>query len=384
MLKKVGVFLDDDSYGASPYMAKGLSNAFRRLGLEVVLYPKELQKAPLQMIRDKVDFTLSFMDSVMGERLLCDYIQVPHFTYLVDPSHCFFHHSKSEYSFLSSIDPVDAQFLKRGGFNRVIHLPLAVDRDDYAPFSKQRVYPLSFIGSCWDYNEIEKTWDQVFTKDLAHIMRAVASETLASSEVSHLSLFPSSLEKKGYDLTKVPYADMQVNIGLYIRGYERVKLLKSIKKVPIHVWGSFRPKKTWNEYLKGHSNIHIHPPVSYAESLLISSQTKILLNSSPQFKYGIHDRAFSAPLKGALLASIQTKALEDHFTNQALLCEPGEIESFEDRIQNFLEDDNLRESYVEKAVDTVLEKHTWDQRIGAILRSMDSFVKSLKEKKCKV
>jgi spore maturation protein CgeB len=384
---KIGVFLEEDSYGACAYMAKSLGGSFQKSNHEVFYYnKKDLKNSLLKILRDAPDFTLSFMDTALskGGSLLCDYLQIPHFTYLVDPSNCYFHHSQSSLTYLSSIDQNDIDFLISGGFTRVIQLPLAVDSCDFVPFSEKRKYPLAFIGSCWDYQEVEARWELTFTKEMANLMREVSKEVLAEEGVSHLTCLPKKLSSLGYDITKVPYADMQVNIGLYIRGFERVKVLQGIKKIPIHIWGSFRPKNAWQKYLKGQDNIHLHPPISYAESLKISSESQILLNSSPQFKQGLHDRAFSAPLTGSLLASVQTDALKAEFSNSACLCHPKKLDLFEEMLQEHLRDHNLRKKLVKRALDNVIKKHTWESRSKNIIHLMKDFIKNHKERICAV
>lgn len=384
---KIGVFLEEDSYGACSYMAKSLGASFQRSSHEVFYYEKkDLNSSLLKILRDAPDFTLSFMDTALnkGGALLCDYLQIPHFTYLVDPSNCYFHHSKSSLTYLSSIDKNDVDFLKSGGFTRVTQLPLAVDSNDFTPFSEKRKYPLAFIGSCWDYKDVEARWDLDFTKEIADLMRIVSEEVLAKDDVSHLACLPEKLSSAGYDITKVPYADIQVNIGLYIRGFERVKVLKAIKKIPIHIWGSFRPKDSWLKYLKGQDNIHLHPPISYAESLKISSESQIVLNSSPQFKNGLHDRAFSSPLTGALLASVQTEALKSEFSNSACLCHPKRLDVLEEMLQEHLSNHDLRKRLVKTALGKVLKNHTWENRAKNIISLMKDFIKKHKERKCVV
>ncbi len=377
--KTVGLFLDQDSYGACSYMARSLAHAWREEGLEVHCYGEEPRHMLQELMLNPPDVTISFMDVQIGGKLLCDLVKVPHLTYLVDPSHCYYHHTKSDFACLSTIDPVDAKWLQAGGFSRVCVHPLAVDARDLTSVQSERRYPISFLGSCWDYHTIEEQWNQRFSKEIVRILKAVSEKVLAEPHCSHLEALPKALVQAGYDLYTLPYADMQVLMGLYIRGVERVKMLQSFTKLPVHVFGSFRPKNSWDHYLKG-AQVVLHDPVSYAESLSITKQSSVILNSCPQFKWSVHDRLFSGPLCGAMVATTYTPGMDLHFQSQGWISvKPNDHSSLEERVKLYLEEKPLER--VQLLQEEVMQKHTWQQRGKELLMS---FAKLLKDTSCNV
>jgi spore maturation protein CgeB len=160
-------------------------------------------------------------------------------------------------------------------------------------------------------------------------------------------------------------------------------LIRSIKDVPVHVFGELSQDdssacKGWEYYLSDMPNVTIHPAVDYAESLEILKRSKICLNSSPFFKDGSHERMFAGPMCGALVVTNDNLYVRDHFKvdENVVVYMPKQWDKVNEKIRYYLENEPARAAAAASAKKTVLEQHTWDVRAGQLIDSLSKVIGS--------
>ena len=80
---------------------------------------------------------------------------------------------------------------------------------------------------------------------------------------------------------------------MYIRGIERVRLIKAIKHARIDIFGAGHSKAIWERHLGKNHNLVVHDAVTFDQALELMKHAKIVLNSCAWIKDGAR---MNAPL----------------------------------------------------------------------------------------
>ena len=166
---------------------------------------------------------------------------------------------------------------------------------------------------------------------------------------------------------------------MYIRGKDKVALVRAIKEARVDIFGSSQNERGWKYYVGDKKNIVIHDPVSYEEALRIMRRSKIVLNSCPWIVYGGHERAFSGLASGALVITNENDFMSKYFTNNESIVfyRYGNLDLLDQCINEYLVNDARRELVVKYGRDQVMKYHTWDQRAQQLLQDLPSILESL-------
>lgn len=109
--------------------------------------------------------------------------------------------------------------------------------------------------------------------------------------------------------------------------------------------------------------------------------SQILLNSSPMFKLGAHERIFYGLGCGALVISNETPWLNDHFINgeDILMYQVKKLPEMNQKIKYLLNNKEERISCTRKGQNKVLLHHTWDVRAKELLNILSLTLPSFEE-----
>jgi hypothetical protein len=126
----------------------------------------------------------------------------------------------------------------------------------------------------------------------------------------------------------------------------------------VHIWG----EGPWRKYLKG-KNYSIQPAIPFAESLSVMQQSRVVLNSSPRFTQGGHERIFYALMCGASVYTGQnaylSATLPTLYTYRYGEWEPPpHFDGWQER--------------AEEGQRCVLAEHTWERRAKTLVAYADS------------
>ena len=166
-------------------------------------------------------------------------------------------------------------------------------------------------------------------------------------------------------------------VDFYARGIDRLHLIRSIKDVPVHVfggkcWRDIQPVQGWEYYLSKQSNVIVHPPVDYPESLKLLKQSRICLNSMPFFKNGSHERIFASLACGALPLTSDSLYIKEEFieNEDILFYRINSLKHINECVVDILKRPSLILKMVEKGQNKVKIAHTWDQRVQTMLQEL--------------
>lgn len=344
----IDFLIGDNPYGSTVHFAKGLSKALERLDVKTRLFwidDGHFFHAFYAIQDDPPDLTCSFSDITADGRSLNELWNIPHLSILLDPAIYFLHQLKGDRGWASCVDAGDCRFLHSLGFSKSFVLPHGVEAALKTPIDQLRPYDTVFFGSCIDYEEVEASWKEKYGAQAHKTLFEAAERVLSPEGISILQAL-IDLGAKEIDLPLFHH-----EVDLYTRGKDRVCLIRSFKGA--HVWGS----GPWEKYIQ---TAAIHPPIPFEETIEIMKQAKIVLNSSPRFKEGFHERIFYALLCGSMPVTGQSAWIEKHFKVGEELA-TYTYGNWENRVEV-----KNAAQIAAKGQERVWHEHTWDVRAGAL------------------
>lgn len=370
-------------YGVLHHFTKKLCEAFIRSGVTCrLLQAERTNPKPFltEIFQDPPDCTLSFNGLLPDSegRFFCDMIQIPHVACLVDSPNQFFSLIKSPYTVITCVDRFSCEFFRGMDFHNVLFMPHGVEKNISAPLDNQRSYDVVLLASCIDYNAIRQEWTQKYSQELCKVLEEAAEMTLSDQETPYVQAFVQALDRhvgRGEDIDpqQIEFVTVLDDLESYIRGYDRVHMIKGIKDAQVHIFGSSESAESWKKYFDGkHKNVILHEPVPYEQALAIMKDSKIVLNSCPWIKNGGHERIFAGLACGALVITNENIYMRENFKDGESIAfyRHKEWDKMNDQVNLYLEDENKRKEIVHKGRELVLKAHTWDSRVAVLLKAL--------------
>lgn len=164
-------------------------------------------------------------------------------------------------------------------------------------------------------------------------------------------------------------------LDVYAISYYRERAIKLLVENGVHVtvYGHGWENCSWISY----PNMEYHPNVSPEEILTLMGNSKIVLNSMPNFKNGSHERIFNGMLAGAVVVSDTSLYLEEEFLGKNLLhlYDLKSQQELPQIINDILEHPKEAEKMTEQAYQEGVEKHTWRIRAKEIEKYIERYNK---------
>lgn len=351
-------------YGVLHYFTEKLYDAFGRQGVQCRLLTSENFRDKL--LESPPDLTIAF-NSILREsdkENISDCIKKPHLACLVDPPYNYPGLFDSPYIFATCEDRTGSEFVRRRGFpNRSVFMPHAVEPELHANPADERPYDVVLLGSFGDPAAMRKQWRLGWSLELALAMEEAAAITLSDQKTPFTKafLFKSSVDS---------ICDrMYWEVERYLKAYERLELLKSIRDAKVHVFGS----GAWEQWAKENNpDIIVHPEVSFPEALEIMKKTKILICPNIKNKYGAHERIFAGMACGALPLTNDNVFLRESFQDGVSIAfyQNNAMDRVNDQIVAYLKNEENRRQVVLKGQGVVRQSHTWDSRAADLVKDL--------------
>lgn len=379
-MKRVGIYSFFNQYGSKRYFAKQLEKSLRKHGVETILIDPaggELTfEIDLKMRRFAPDITLSFNAILPSSKgfFLWDYSQIPHLSVLLDPAFYSLNLLNSPYSRISSVDLADCEWLEEEHEKKTLFWPHATEV--FSNWHAEKIYDLVFLGTCTDYEGIEAEWkSSLSTKEQAFLKSAI--QAMFSPP---LKAFREVL-KAAENLPDVRYDRLFYYLDQYVRGKDRIELIRNIKDRTVHIfgepaWNNPVEGVSWKKYFENQKNVILHTAVPFEESFNIIRHSKICLNSSPFFKHGSHERILNGLALGSLPLTTQNGFIDQFFKpgEELLSYQIGEWKNVNELINLCLANEKKWQEMVAAGRDKVLQFHTWDNRVKELLEADFLFV----------
>ncbi|MBJ7449683.1 MAG: glycosyltransferase family 1 protein [Parachlamydiales bacterium] len=297
--------------------------------------------------------------------MLCDLVNKPYYCYQLDPAWQINHLINSQNTHLIHIDKDYCDFVSPV-LPRTYFLPFGVD--DQLNGNLEKTNEIVFFGSCFDYEAMEECGEKKFGLEILKCLKDVAKTCLLSPDLKIGSILLEKLGDTPNFLNQISFVES------YMRAIERIELVKALYPLPMTIYGhSFvmngsTAKKGWKDYLRDFPNVTVKQSISYAESLEVMKSSKIVLNSSPHFRKGFHDRILNAIACLATCVTNDTEYIRSHFPKGLIYYKYGEWEKLKNEVSDVLNQDRRSESDALRQI--LMENHSWQKR-------MEHFVSSI-------
>lgn len=197
------------------------------------------------------------------------------------------------------------------------------------------------------------------------IERRISEPTLPMEEAFRHYLKEQDLEFSDADFSLLMNAMYPVDA--YIRDYFRKAAVDELleRGVPVLAVG-----EGWQKYRHARECLLTREKsVSFERSFEKIAREQILLNVSPMFNRGLHDRVLAGMANHTVVLTDENPYLQKHLKNRetAAFYSLHKIETLADFAEELLEDRRLREHIAEQAYLEFSSKHTWRHRAEQIL-----------------
>jgi spore maturation protein CgeB len=387
---KIDIFMPPlSNYGVLHHFTEKMHEAMLRAGVTSrLLEAKRNDPGPFlqALFDDKPDCTLSFNGLLPDnqDRFFCDMVDIPHVACLVDSPNSFLALSKSPLTIITCVDRSSVDFFKGTGNQNVVFMPHGVDRSLSPDLSSNREYDVVMLSSCIDYEGIRSSWKNKYSVPLCKAMEEAAENALLDISKPYYQTFVDSLDKQvqlqsGIDPQTIDILEILFDIEMYIRGKDRVELVRSIKEAKVDVFGSADETAGWKKYVGDKRNVVVHDPVPFKQALAIMKHSKIVLNSCPWISYGGHERIFAGLASGALVLTNENDFLKEEFKDGESIAfyQHGRWDKANHRVNEYLEDVSKRNLVAKKGREIVMNRHTWDHRAAQLLRELPALLKKI-------
>ena len=374
-------------YGALHHFTQKLYEAWVRAGFNA-FYFTDADAALDAALRDPPDLMIGFNGVPSKDtKLYCDIIKRPYLTLLVDPFYRFLDLISSPYLIIGCDDFSSTTALKNMNVKNVIFVPHAVEADLVPDTASKKIYDVTMLATFIDHEACRESWKSKYPELVCKAMDEIIERTFFNPELSFTDAVMNVMRQtyqKHPELNslKVDATSIFIDIEIFIKGKERVDMLRAIQSTPVHVFGHTADEMDWKTYFKDQSNIIVHDAVSYEESLNIMKQSKIILNSSIKNKFGAHERIFSGLAAGALVFTNENPYLKKFFMHDfdIVFYQSKKLNQIDSMICTYLANEEKRQQIVENGREVVMSFHTWDARIRTFKEELFPLVEKIQEK----
>jgi len=380
-LEKIGFYTFVRSqYQVLNHFTQKLYEAFLRTGLQCRLFHDTVESLNT-LFSDPPDLLIGFngIPYFDEHNSFPKRLKIPHLACLVDPPYRFWKLLSEPYVILGLDDKYFCQMLDQAHFPHRLFLPHAVEPELYSDEKQKPIYDVVMLASFIDYEQRRNSWKTLFPSNVCRILDEAIEMTFADQHTSFVLAYNIALNRWKDVPKDLDFAIILSELEMYLKGKDRVDLLKSMHDQPVHVFGALGDSMSWQDCFS--SNIIFHGPVNYPKALEIMKQSKIILNSCIKNKNGAHERIFTGLMCGALVLTNENPYLQSYFTDEEniLFYRHEELPKILDKVNKYLEDESARQRMVHDGREIVLRHHTWDQRAASLLKDLPPLIQSLND-----
>jgi hypothetical protein len=295
---------------------------------------------------------------------LAEKIGVPHACWLVDSAHFWREYSQMPLQLIITPDQTSADLFRKWGANAHF-LPHG---GEVLPFIKEKEYPLTFFSSIDDPALTESRWAALYPQAFVSQLKELAEQVLSNPELTYQEAMKSLV-----DLDDPQSDELLQTFDVYLRAKEKISLIQSLKGLPLHIFGrvGVESSKTFREILgEGCESFVFHEPRDFQSSLEVLQRSSIVLNSSPMFKTGAHERIFYGQGAGALMLTNETPWIRQHYEvgKEIVTYQGGKGSETHEKITALLKNPSDLERMALLGREKMARHHTWDKRATQLLQ----------------
>lgn len=317
-------------------------------------------------------------------RLMCDdnvfyvdTIQAPFFNYILDNP--LYHHSTLQcplkrYNVLL-VDEEHCEYVRKfyPHIHSVCMLSLGANEAVTGRAFEQKQQNVLFMGT---YRKPSVYLQQISSygicerKDMLQMIECIEAQPEFSVEkaLTHI------LQEEKREVSKEEFALMMNRyypVEMYLRNEYREQLITGLLKkgISVRIVG-----ERWESYQYADSpKLKLERPVAFDRSFEKIAESAVLVDSSPFFKMGIHDRVFAGMANHTLVLTDRTAYRERIFGDGTDVCMYSPDNSQEAGViaEELLINHQKRKEIVDKAYDIYKKKYTWDKAAQRFINQLN-------------
>lgn len=369
-------------YNSNSFFANQMAMAFEKNGYEaeVCEFTKEddLDRLLAPFIGKEYKIILDF-NSLMTRMVegdgtpLLDMIQGPFYDYILD--HPLFHYNglTAGVNNLNAIllDEAQQKYVKRfyKGVKNTVMMPLGATEAFTQRKTEENPKCVLFMGS---YDSPKKLYDMVelSPEPLKSYMKKLIEMRLSDPELPMEDAFEQLLKEEGTEISDEQFAlymNAMYPVDAYIRDYFRKLVLDTLAKarIPVKVVGD-----GWEKYESPDENyLTREKPVVFSLSFEKIAKEHILLNNSPIFNRGAHDRIYAGMANHCAVMTDTNPYLRKEMKDGENIClySLKDIQTVKEAAEELLTNPLRCKRIEELAYAEYLEKHSWEKRVQHLL-----------------
>lgn len=368
-------------YLSGNFFANQIGGAFEELGFPVEvceLAKEDSLDEKLEVFMGKkykliLDFNslLPRMEMEDGSAYL-DHLKGPFFDYILD--HPLFHYNglmtKAENMHVIVLDEAQRTYIERYHRNvkRVYMLPLGAT-EAFCQTEKQKPDSILFLGT---YERPDKVYELVreSPEPMKHVMKSLIDRRLADPLLPMEEAYRQYLAEHEWELADrefVLFMNAMYPVDAFIRDYFRKAALDELiaENIPVKAVG-----EGWEKYQRDdNAFFKREKSVLFQRSFDRIAREQILLNVSPIFNRGLHDRVLAGMANRTAVLTDGNPYLEAHFCHGENIClySLASLHTLSDLAGELMENRFLREKIQNQGLEEFRRKHTWEHRARQIL-----------------
>lgn len=379
MKKRILLFESRDlCYESNRYFIACLEEAFEKKGFLVEICDLSLRmEEKLEEILQRQDEYLAAFDfnSLLPRLELEDgtpylnVFQVPFYNYLVD--HPLYHHAALKHSFSNysviCIDTCHKNYVEHyyPHIRHTLYLPIGGMKAEMERSWDQKRFELLFLGT---YEAEQELYSQLEDypinrkKEVMSLIEMMEND----AELTQEAALEQYLREQGEVLQKEDFTrrlNQNYLADKYLRNLRRKQEVIAAAKtgVPFTVMGH-----GWEELEElNRKNVTVRSGVGFAASIQMIADAKMLLNTTPGFHGGLHDRVYSSMLNGTVCLTEQSSFAESVLRNgrDAVLYDSKRPENLQESVIKLYENPEWMMRIASQAKQKAKENDTWEARV---------------------
>jgi glycosyltransferase involved in cell wall biosynthesis len=390
-LKTIHLFTNKKSqFGVLEIFSHELQKALRRAGIHSETFDI-LQEGIGDIIGrfkdDMPDCTIGFNMTITPD-FFFDVFQIPHVAIYVDS--VTYHREFLECLNIIGcfVEEDSRQFLQTLNRRNTLFFPHAIDTsylcDKDTLQNCTRDYDVVMCATFYDPNFYLDNWNDLFSKRICALLRDLAQSVLTSTTRSPLRAFCEEVhpgDSVDKELTSLGIARFHVANSLeqYIRALERVRFVEAISNYDVHIFGVKEDQVKWKKAFPDKKRLFLHDEVAYTELPELFRRSKIVINSAPMIKHGVHERILLALSQGAsVLTSDNTYIAQSFIQEKAVrgVIAPN-FKNLDAVIDDMTRDEDARLDEVLKTHPIIRSEFSWDRRVAMLQERLPELIQEM-------
>ncbi len=379
-ISRIDVFKNTKSqYGVLASFTTSLQQALRRSGISSRTFDILTQSEGTilsHFAKEMPDYTIGF--NVIPHHLSFEQLGIPHIALVVD---CATHYPEllqCKSAIAAFVEQDSCDLFRLIGHKRVLFFPHAIDEKwlKGRQMPARRDLDIVLCGSYADSELVRGVWKMLFSEYVQEKLCDIAEKAIASASVTHMEMLMDEMEKGGnfadeIKEKKISAFDLMNWMELYMRGVDRLRFLQALQDVDIHIFAGKKDLEQWEQALRGKKRLFFHEEVAYEELADVFARARIVLNSMPTIKKGLHERLLFALSQGASVLNNASDFVCTAFPQRlaVLSVQPPEYDRANELVQEVFQNEEARQEEVRAAQKYIGEGHTFDARV-AYLKEM--------------